>query len=152
MSAALQSAPDPLSRWVTFQLGPETYGINVLQVQEVLRMPEIAPVPGAPYHVLGIINLRGTVVTVVDAHRLLGLAETGKDEAARIIITDANGATIGVLVDSVAEVVNLHASQIESPPSVGIEASSHYVHGVHHRDEKLLILVDLNRLLGGENG
>lgn len=66
-------AQDPVLRWVTFRLGDETYGINVMQVQEVLRMTEIAPVPGAPHYVLGIINLRGNVVTVLDTRARFGL-------------------------------------------------------------------------------
>ena len=71
--ATAQSAEDPILQWVTFRLDNESYGINVMQVQEVLRYTEIAPVPGAPSYVLGIINLRGNVVTVIDTRQRFGL-------------------------------------------------------------------------------
>lgn len=138
---------DPPLRWVTFRLAGETYGINVMQVQEVLRMTEIAPVPGAPHYVLGIINLRGNVVTVVDARARLGLPPATPDDASRIIVIESDEHVVGMLVDSVAEVVNLHASEIETSPNVGTDEGARYVLGVHSRGEELLILVDLKRLL-----
>jgi purine-binding chemotaxis protein CheW len=138
------------SQWVTFSLDGETYGINVMQVQEVLRMPEVAPVPGAPEYVVGIINLRGNVVTVVDTRRRFGLAPREADEATRIVIIEVNRQVIGILVDSVAEVVEFDADAIETAPTVGTEESSRYIQGVHTRDGRLIILVDLNRLLTDE--
>ncbi|RME32647.1 MAG: purine-binding chemotaxis protein CheW [Gammaproteobacteria bacterium] len=141
---------DPMLQWVTFRLAGETYGINVIQIQEVLRLSEIAPVPGAPDHVLGIINLRGNVVTVIDARRRFGLPPQEPDDLSRIVITENDGMTVGILVDSVAEVVNLRLSEIESPPNVGKDESSRYIQGVHSEGDRILILVDLNRLLEEE--
>jgi purine-binding chemotaxis protein CheW len=140
---------EPL-QWVTFKLGNETYGINVMQVQEVLRVSEIAPVPGAPDYVIGIINLRGNVVTVVDTRRRFGLPPKAPDAASRIVIVEAAGQVIGILVDSVAEVVELRASEIEVAPNAGNEDSARYIQGVTSRDGKLLILVDLNKFLSEE--
>ncbi len=151
MNATAHAVTDPLLQWVTFRLGDETYGIDVMQVQEVLRLTGIAPVPGAPDYVLGIINLRGNVVTVVDARRRFGLPETTPDDASRIVIIENGSYVIGMLVDSVAEVVNLHASRIESAPNVGSDDSARYIQGVHTLGEKLLILVDLNKLLTPED-
>ena len=139
-----------VTQWVTFRLGEETYGINVMQVQEVLRMTEIAPVPGAPIYVLGIINLRGNVVTVMDTRQRFGLPQREPDDATRIVIIEAEDQVVGILVDSVAEVVYLNQPEIESPPNVGNEESSRYIQGVANRDDGLLILVDLNRLLTDE--
>ncbi len=147
---AEEAEKDPLLQWVTFRLAGETYGINVIQVQEVLRMTEIAPVPGAPDYVLGIINLRGNVVTVIDARRRFGLPPQEPDEFTRIVIIEAEGLIVGILVDSVAEVVNLRLSQIESAPNVGNEESSRYIQGVHSEGDQILILVDLNKLLDQE--
>ena len=79
-----QQASDTVSQWVTFRLGEEIYGIDVLQVQEVLRITEISPVPGAPHYVLGIINLRGNVVTVIDARNRFGLPPKETDDASRL--------------------------------------------------------------------
>src|SRR3990167_9702858 len=98
MSSVSSTAENRRSRWVTFRLADEAYGVNVMQVQEVLRVPEIAPVPGAPDYVLGIVNLRGTVVTVIDTRKRFGLAPKGADDATRIVIVEAHGEVVGILV------------------------------------------------------
>ncbi len=150
MSELQEKLSDPVNQWVTFRLGDETYGINVMQVQEVLRIPDIAPVPGSPDYVIGIINLRGNVVTVIDTRYRFGLASTTLDEASRIVIIEAEDQIIGILVDSVAEVVELADSAIEAAPNVGNDESSKYIQGVTSRGSQLLILVDLNKLLSDE--
>ncbi len=141
---------DEILQWVTFRLSGETYGINVMQVQEVLRYTEIAPVPGAPHYVIGIINLRGKVVTVIDTCKRFGLPAMEVSDSTRIVIIEANQQVIGILVDSVAEVVYLKASEIEIAPNVGNEESAKFIQGVTHREGELLILVDLNKLLEEE--
>ncbi|PWK49121.1 chemotaxis protein CheW [Pleionea mediterranea] len=141
---------DEILQWVTFRLASETYGVNVMQVQEVLRYTEIAPVPGAPHYVLGIINLRGNVVTVIDTCQRFGLPPIDIKDSTRIVIIEANQQVIGILVDAVAEVVYLRASEIEIAPNVGNEESAKFIQGVTHRDGELLILVDLNKLLDDE--
>lgn len=146
-NAAKSNENDPIIQWVTFKLDNEIYGINVMQVQEVLRMTEIAPVPGAPDYVLGIINLRGNVVTVMDTRKRFGLVPTEIDDQTRIIIVEAQGNVVGILVDSVAEVVYLRESEMEVAPNVGNDESAKYIQGVCSRDEYLLILVDINKLL-----
>ncbi|EDP59182.1 chemotaxis protein CheW [Vibrio sp. AND4] len=138
---------DEVLQWVTFQLEEETYGINVMQVREVLRYTEIAPVPGAPDYVLGIINLRGSVVTVIDTRSRFGLMAGEVTDNTRIIVIESEHQVIGILVDSVAEVVYLRSSEIDTTPSVGTEESAKFIQGVSNRDGKLLILVDLNKLL-----
>ena len=152
MNQMVQSANtgDPVVQWVTFRLDDEIYGINVMQVQEVLRVSEIAPVPGAPSYVLGIINLRGNVVTVIDTRMRLGLSSKEVDDSTRIVIIEADKQVVGILVDSVAEVVDLRMSEVESAPNVGNDESSKYIQGVASRDGELLILVDLNKLLTDE--
>jgi purine-binding chemotaxis protein CheW len=141
---------DQVLQWVTFRLENETYGINVMQVQEVLRYTEIAPVPGAPSYVLGIINLRGNVVTVIDTRARFGLIPGEVTENSRIVIIEAEKQVIGIMVDSVAEVVYLRSSEIESAPNVGTEESAKFIQGVCNRGEELLILVDLNKLLSDD--
>lgn len=150
-NTALDSAAgDAVIQLVTFRLKDETYGINVMQVQEVLRITEIAPVPGAPQYVLGIINLRGNVVTVIDTRTRFGLPTTERDDASRIVIIESEEQVVGILVDSVAEVVELRHSEIDSAPNIGNEESARYIQGVASRDEDLLIVVDLNKLLTEE--
>ncbi|HAD48900.1 MAG: chemotaxis protein CheW [Idiomarina sp.] len=140
-------ANDEVLQWVTFQLEEETYGINVMQVQEVLRYSEIAPVPGAPNYVLGIINLRGNVVTVIDTRLRFGLPQTEVTDSTRVVIIESEKQVIGILVDSVAEVVYLKKSEIDTAPNVGTDESSRFIQGVSNRDGELLILVDLDKML-----
>lgn len=148
--AVESSAGDPVIQLVTFRLKEETYGINVMQVQEVLRVAEIAPVPGAPDYVLGIINLRGNVVTVIDTRKRFGLPTAERDDSSRIVIIESDQQVVGILVDGVAEVVELHQSEIDVAPSIGNDEHSRYIQGVASRADDLLIVVDLNKLLSEE--
>ncbi|MCH8551298.1 MAG: chemotaxis protein CheW [Natronospirillum sp.] len=150
IQASKASDDDPILQWVTFKLAEETYGINVMQVQEVLRYTEIAPVPGAPGYVLGIINLRGNVVTVIDTRDRFGLLPGEVTDNTRIVIIESDGQVIGIMVDSVAEVVYLRQSEIETAPSVGNDDTSRFIQGVCHKNDQLLILVDLDRLLSDD--
>jgi purine-binding chemotaxis protein CheW len=146
-STKSKSSDDPILQWVTFKLAGETYGINVMQVQEVLRYSEIAPVPGAPSYVLGIINLRGNVVTVIDTRHRFGLESGEISDNTRIVIIEADNHVVGILVDSVAEVVYLRQSEIETAPNVGNDESAKFIQGVCHKNNELLILIELNKLL-----
>ncbi len=150
MTQTADASGDPVLQWVTFQLGSETYGINVLQVREVLRVTDITPVPGSPEYVLGIINLRGNVVTVIDSRSCFGLPDKEHDDLSRIVIVEVSGQIVGILVDSVAEVVYLRTSQIDHAPNVGADESAKYIQGVYSREDELLILVDLNKLITTE--
>ncbi len=143
-------AEDPVLQWVTFRLDNETYGINVMQVQEVLRHTEIAPVPGAPPYVLGIINLRGNVVTVIDTRLRFGLQQTETNDQTRIVIIETENQVVGILVDAVAEVVYLRQSEIETTPNVGNEETAKFIQGVCHKNDELLILVDLEKMMSDE--
>lgn len=134
-------------QWATFMLADEIYGVNVMQVQEVLRYTDIAPVPGAPDYVLGIINLRGNVVTVIDTRNRFGLEAVPVTDQSRIVIIEADRHIVGILVDSVAEVINLQPTEIELSPNAGNDESAKFIQGVTSRDGKLLILIDLNKLL-----
>lgn len=141
---------DEMLQWVTFKLDNEIYGINVMQVQEVLRYSEIAPVPGAPIYVLGIINLRGNVVTVIDTRTRFGLESTETTDSTRVVIIESEKQVIGIMVDSVAEVVYLRESEIDIAPNVGNDESAKFIQGVSNREGELLILVDLNKLLADD--
>lgn len=144
---AVQEADDPVLQWVTFRLDDEIYGVNVMQVKEVLRYSEIAPVPGAPSFVLGIINLRGSVVTVIDTCQRFDIQTGEISDSTRIMILEVDGHVIGILVDAVSEVVYLRQSEIEPSPNVGNDESSKFIQGVCNKNDTLLILVDLDRLL-----
>ncbi|AKJ99598.1 chemotaxis protein CheW [Pseudomonas corrugata] len=149
-ASSLKGSEDPILQWVTFKLDNETYGINVMRVQEVLRYTEIAPVPGAPSYVLGIINLRGNVVTVIDTRQRFGLNSTEVNDNTRIVIIEADKQVVGILVDSVAEVVYLRQSEIETAPNVGNEESAKFIQGVCNKNNELLILVELEKMMSEE--
>ena len=149
-NTAKNNVEDPMLQWVTFRLEGETYGVNVMQVQEVLRYTEIAPVPGAPSYVLGIINLRGNVVTVIDTRNRFGLPPTEVSDQTRIVIIEAEGHVVGIMVDAVAEVVYLRQSEMENAPNVGNEESAKFIQGVCNKNDELLILVELDKMLSDQ--
>lgn len=150
MQEADANSNEPTSEWVTFYLDAEKYGVNVLLVSEVLKNTEIAPVPGAPPYVCGIINLRGNVVTVVDTRKRLGLHPRETDDSTRIVVIEMGDQVLGIMVDSVAQVANLRESEIEYAPNVGNDESSKYIHGVSNQDDELLILLDMDRMFTRE--
>jgi|TARA_B110000908_G_scaffold29312_1_gene34535 purine-binding chemotaxis protein CheW len=130
-----------------FSIGEKIYVVNVMQVQEVLRYTDTAPVPRAPSCVRGIINLSGNVATVINTRQRFGLPAVEIFDQARRIIIEADNDVTGILVDTVAEVVYLNPSEIESAPNVGGNDSSRFIHGVCQKNNELLILVELNKLL-----
>lgn len=136
---------EELSQWVTFTLDSEVYGINVMQIQEVLRYTEIAPVPGSAHYILGIINLRGNVVTVVDGRKKLSLPDTEGIKSSRIIIIEVENQVLGLLADSVAEVIEIQDQSIEVNTTDEYDPQK-YIHGVCQVDANLLILIDVKRL------
>ena len=150
ISASTKNGEGELKRWVTFRLGQELYGVNVMQVREVLRYTDIAPVPGAPDYVLGIINLRGNVVTVIDTRKRFGLEPATVNDNTRIMITESGDHVVGILVDSVAEVADLNTNDIDETPSVVTDDSAKFISGVCNTNDELLILIDLTKLLSDE--
>lgn len=150
MNQAVDTRSELVSRWVTFQLDDETYGIDVMQIREVLRCPEISPVPGAPLFVLGIINLRGSVVAIIDTRSRFDLPRCELDDSSRIIILDTGGYVVGFLVDNVSEVAEIHEDHVEMAPDTGRGDASRFISGLYNRKEGLLIMIDASRLLSDD--
>ena len=125
---------DSVSRWVCFGVGDQVYGLPILAVQEVLRDTEIEPVPGATRHVLGVLNLRGNVVTVIDLRVRLGLPPTSPDGDSRVVIVEHQGESFGLLVDRVADVRKIIDAAIKHAPDIGAAHTAVRVHGVYIRD------------------
>ena len=140
---------------VVFTLADGLYGVKVEQVREITSMCETTPVPNAPYFVDGVTNLRGQVTTVTDLRRRFGLSEKERDDNTRIIIVEPEGVPIGMVVDSVSEVLRMPAKDIEPVPELVVESGSsgidaEYIKGVGKlADGKLLILLDLEKVLVG---
>lgn len=138
---------------VVFTLADGLYGVNVSQVREITSMRETTPVPNSPYYVDGVTNLRGQVTTVTDLRKRFGLDEKERDDNTRIIIVEPEGVPIGMVVDSVSEVLRMPAKEIEPVPDLVVESNSSgidsdYVKGVGKLDDgRLLILLDLEKVL-----
>ncbi|WP_296304468.1 chemotaxis protein CheW [uncultured Desulfovibrio sp.] len=142
---------DQLLQLVTFSIGEEEFGVNILKVQEIIRTMEITKVPRAPDFVEGVINLRGKVIPIIDLRRRFGLAPRGHDKNTRIIVIEINNIIVGFVVDAVSEVLRIPASTVEPPPPVVAGVESDYVSGVGKLQDRLLIMLDLDRLLSSED-
>lgn len=136
-------------QWATFRVDDELYAIDVMQVKEVLRYSEITPVPGAGPSVLGIINLRGNVVTVIDTRQMFHMPAVAADEETRIIVVEFNESeVIGLVVDSVDEVLSLPQNEVDRAPNASSDDSSkRFVQGVCYHEGILIILLDLGKML-----
>ncbi|WP_319759914.1 chemotaxis protein CheW [Maridesulfovibrio sp.] len=139
-----------LIQLVTFSIGEEEFGVDILKVQEIIRTMEITKVPRAPQFVEGVINLRGKVIPIIDLRSKFGLQFREHDQHTRIIVIEINDMIVGFVVDSVSEVLRIPASTVEPPPPVVSGLESEYINGVGKLEDRLLILLDLNRLLSGE--
>jgi purine-binding chemotaxis protein CheW len=136
---------------VSFELGGEEYGVDVLVVREIIRMPGITKMPNTSDYVDGIINLRGTVVPIVSLRRRFGLDERENDRQSRILVVEAGGSLTGFVVDAVAEVIRISSSDIQPPPAITLgNMAQECLTGVLNRAERLLIVLDLNRLFSDE--
>ena len=132
---------------VVFDLGAESYGVEIGRVQEIIRMTSITRLPRAPEFVEGVINLRGRVIPVIDLRKRFGLP--GEDEAkgSRIVVMDVADQTLGMVVDGVSEVLRISAKEVEPPSPVVTTIDSDYLRGIAKLEGRLIILLDLDRLL-----
>ncbi|HLC41343.1 MAG TPA: chemotaxis protein CheW [Methylomirabilota bacterium] len=135
---------------VSFNLGDEEYGVDILRVQEINRMVHITRVPKAPEFVEGVINLRGKVIPIVDLRKRFGLTAKPHDKNTRIIVVDIDGRTVGLIVDGVSEVLRFSMDTIEPPPPMVTGVDAEYIWGVGKLEDRLLILLDLSKVLANE--
>ena len=140
-----------LVQLVTFKIGEEEFGVDILRVQEIIRTMEITRVPKAPDFVEGVINLRGKVIPIIDLRKRFGMEVREHDKHTRIIVIEINNMIVGFVVDAVHEVLRIPSDTVEPPPPAvmgGID--SEYIRGVGRLDDRLLILLDLDKLLSRE--
>ncbi|MGB9929112.1 MAG: chemotaxis protein CheW [Methanosarcina sp.] len=136
---------------VVFELSGEEFGVNIMQVSEILPVLKITRIPQAPESVRGLINLRGKIIVVIDLNKRLGFGPKEDDSLSRIIIVEVNNTFLGMLVNSVKEVVKLPLSSIEpTPEMIKSKINSEYLNGVGKIEDRLLILLNLSRVLGEE--
>jgi len=133
---------------VTFTLEKEEYAVNILNVQEINRITEITKVPNAPDYVEGVINLRGKVIPVIKLRKKFGLDNKDTDDSSRVIIMDIQGITYGLVVDSVSEVLRMPSDIVEPPPPMASSMSSMFIKGIAKLENRLIILIDIDGLMG----
>lgn len=135
-----------LSRFIEFSLGKEDYAIPLLMVREVISVPDTTPIPKSPGHFLGIMNLRGQVISVVDLRKKLKV-ETKQDNEEAVIIVDIGGMNIGVVVDSINKVLAFSSEEVSDMPEVENQMNTHYIFGVYKKENSLTILLDIAKVL-----
>lgn len=134
---------------VTFQLGEELYGVDIMDVKSIVKMQDIRPIPNAPYYVEGIINIRGEIIPIIDLHKRFRLKSLKKDKAENdfeggFIILNIEGNEIGIIIDRVARVVSVSLSEVKEPPQMLCGIGTEYIHGVVRKDNDSGYLIMLN--------
>ncbi|HOI28450.1 MAG TPA: chemotaxis protein CheW [Melioribacteraceae bacterium] len=141
---------DEILQLVSFFLEKEEYGVDILKVREINKMMQLTKVPNAPQYVEGVINLRGKIIPVVDLRTKLGMPRREPDTHSRIIVVDVEDKTLGFIVDRVSEVLRIPVSVTEPPPAIVSGVDTEYITSVGKLDDRLLILLDLNKVFNDE--
>ena len=136
---------------VSFMLAGEEYGVEVVKVREIIRMVNITKMPNTPHYVEGIINLRGKVIPIVSMRNRFGLSETADSIQTRIMVMDVQGGLTGFIVDGVSEVIRIQSNDIQAPPAmVSGNIDQEFITGVFNHGERLLTIMDIDRMFEGE--
>lgn len=143
-------------KYLTFNLGAESYGVPVLKVREIIRLTDVTPVPQVPEHVRGVINLRGKIIPVIDLKIKLGLAECVESDRSCIVVVQVRGMGggnihLGLLVGGVQEVVQISGADIDETPEFGSQVSSLYILGIAKLKSGVALLLDIDRALSGDS-
>lgn len=147
MSRATMHSVAEQRQMVVFQLQNELYGVDIHQVREIIRVPAITHVPRTPEFVEGVINLRGSVIPILDLRTRFGFAPGERDGDRRIVVVEMDDKTLGVIVDAVREVLLMDEQFIEPPSPYIVSVETQYIVGVARLDDQLIILLDLNQVL-----
>jgi purine-binding chemotaxis protein CheW len=142
-----QAADEAGREFLTFCLGAEEYGIEILKVQEIRGWEVPTAIAGTPEFIKGVINLRGTIVPIVDLRLKFGLAKAAYDEFTVVIILSVARRVVGIVVDAVSDVITLAAQQIRPAPEFGVALDTRFITGLGTVDERMLILADIERLM-----
>lgn len=135
---------------VTFRLGSGEYAIDIMQAKEIIKMEKITLIPNAPYFVEGVINLRGNIIPIIDLKKRFNLEESEGDKNTGIIIAKIEDVDMGIMIDSVSKVVSMPNSDIQPPPSMLQGIGQRYIKGVGKMEDKLLVVLDLDKLFTNE--
>jgi len=137
-------------KFLTFQLQGEEYGLEILKVREILGLMDITTVPQTPEYVKGVVNLRGQVIPVIDLRLKFGMKEDDYDRRTCIIVVDVDGVMMGIVVDTVSEVMDIDGGNIEQTPSFGTKLDTDYILGMGKVQGKVKILLDISKVLTSE--
>jgi purine-binding chemotaxis protein CheW len=135
------------TQFVSFLLSDEEYAVDIMRVQEIIRISNITRVPQMPEFVEGVINLRGKVIPIIDLKCKFGLERRDQDRKSRIVVVDLDDKTTGLIVDSVSQVLNIEEDHIDPPPAMGTSVNTKYIMGMGKVDDRLLILLDIDKVL-----
>lgn len=135
---------------VSFRLGGEEYGVDIAQVQEIIRMVEITHVPRAPRFMEGVINLRGQLIPIIDLRTRFGMSRIEATKSTRIVVTEIGSKRVGIVVDSVSEVLNIPIENVEDAPEMVAGVGTEYIQGVGKLGERLIIMLDLTMIISTE--
>jgi purine-binding chemotaxis protein CheW len=135
---------------VVFGIGKELFGVGIDIIREILKVPDMTEVPDSPDFLEGVINLRGKIVPVIDLRKRLRLNGADRTRSTRVLIAEESDRTVGLIVDSVTEVIRIQPDDVEKPPEMITAIGIEYITGVAKVDEKLIILLDLKRVLSSE--
>lgn len=141
---------EPAEQLVVFRLANEFYGVDIGAVSTIIRMQEVTEIPRTPEFVEGVINLRGSIIPVIDLRKRFCLSVGEITKSSRIMVVEASGQMIGMIVDAVAETLRLPTDAIEAPPAVIASVDSEYMRGVGKDGNRLVILLDLDKVLSAK--
>jgi len=136
-------------QFLTFTIQDEEYGIEILRVQEIKGFSKIRPIPNAPHYIKGVINLRGTVVPVLDLRARFGMPETEYNQFSVIIVVSVGSKVVGLVVDAVSDVLNITEDQVEETPELAGNIDASFFHGMGKVGDKLVLLLDIYNLISG---
>ena len=139
------------SQFLTFRLGQEEYGVEILKVQEIKGYSAITPVPNTPVYLKGVMNLRGTIVPVVDLRAKFGMPEAEYNQFTVIIVLMVGARVMGLIVDAVSDVLNIPKGDIQPTPDFGAQVDAECINGMAKAGEKLVVLLDIDRVLGADH-
>jgi purine-binding chemotaxis protein CheW len=136
-----------IHQFLTFALGQEEYGVEILKIQEIKGFSAITPLPNAPPYVRGVLNLRGTIVPIVDLRKKFGMPEEAYTKFTVIVVVQVKGQTLGFIVDAVSDVLTVTGADIQPTPDLHGQVDTSFINGLARANEKLVILLDIDKVL-----
>jgi len=154
LDQVLQQNSEQTDQYLTFIMADEEYGVDILRVQEIRGWEHVTPIPNAPPHIKGVINLRGTIVPIIDLRQRFGLSKAEYGPLTVVIVLKVNtrkgSRVMGIVVDAVSDVYSLSADDMRAAPDLGDNVNTSYIRGLVNVANKMVILLDINELLGGD--